>query len=56
MSAATTIIPGPLFQEFVRQVGAEFMAELSDAILADELTDEDVQLLASTAGLTRTAA
>lgn len=54
MSAATTI-PGPLFREFERQVGTEFLAELEAAILADELTDEDVQLLAETAGLERTA-
>lgn len=55
MSAPITI-PGPLFEEFERQVGAEFLEELERAILADELTDEEVQLLASTAGLTRTAA
>jgi hypothetical protein len=56
MSADTTTIPGPLFRQFQEQVGAEFLEELERAILADELTDEEVQLLASTAGLTRTAA
>lgn len=48
-----TTIPGPLFEEFKRQVGAEFLAELEQAIQADELTDEDAQLLTSVAGLTR---
>lgn len=56
MSADTTTIPGPLFRQFREQVGAEFMEELERAILADELTDEDVQMLAETAGLTRAAA
>jgi len=56
MSSSTTTIPGPLFAELQRQVGAEFLEELERAILANELTDEDVQMLASTAGLTRAAA
>lgn len=40
-----TTIPGPLFREFVSQVGAEFLEALEQAILADELTDEEVQHL-----------
>lgn len=56
MITDTTEIPHELFREFQEQVGAEFLEELERAILADELTDEDVQLLASSAGLTRTAA
>lgn len=56
MSADAIPIPGPLFRQFQEQVGAEFLEELERAILADELTDEDVQALADAAGLTRAAA
>jgi len=53
--SATTTIPPELMREYQRQMGVEFLEELERAILANELTDEEVQLLASTAGLTRAA-